>query len=68
MAQITVSEVEAIIFAILPLFLGNNPAEQEILAFIAAVAPYLGPNAPTSGSIPAFKVAGITFGPIPFAK
>ena len=68
MAQITVTEIEAVLFGLLNIFMGTNPATQEIEAFLAAIAPFIGPNAATSGTIPAFKVAGITFGPIPFAK
>lgn len=66
MASISVPEVVAVALGILQIFMGSNPTEQEIAAFISAIVPYLGPNAPKSGSIPAFRVGPITFGPIPF--
>jgi hypothetical protein len=64
---VTTQEVVEVLASVASLFFASNPSAEEVIAFLTAVAPFVGPGAATSGSIPAFRVNNTVFGPIPFA-
>jgi hypothetical protein len=60
---ITPGQIVTIIAVLLPIFIGTNPTEQEIVAFLTAIVPALSGG---SGTIPAIKAGNVWIGPIPY--
>jgi hypothetical protein len=64
---LSAQQIITVIVTLAGIFFANNPTAQEAEAFLLAIAQFIGPGAPTSGSIPAFSVGNTTWGPVPFA-